>query len=196
LLIQHTSRRCSRPTGASYRRRDAAASALVPNSHMLSATVIEAPGGTLVDAVEHVVGQVDPVGGVEFRGARRVTGVVARWQAPRTRGGARPADLVTLAVFARQPATDQGAVGHDAHPVTLAGRQDVVLDCPGSEWRRGTITAARSAPARRGVPGAAPPGCTDQPIHPPAVISGHPVPGKGSSSVDVMRVMLVYPSPI
>ena len=158
------------------------------------------PGGNdLVDAVEHVAGQVDPVGGevavqvlhgartddrggdrrvaggerdrhlderqpglvgeraervggVELGGVRRVGRVIAPGKRCDASGGARPADLLALAVFARQPPAGQRAVGHDAHSVALAGRQHVVLDRPGQHGVRGLLGAKPSVAAAIGDP--------------------------------------------
>ena len=96
--------------------------------------------------------RAEGVGGVELCRVRRVGGVIPPGEPIRPSGGARPADLLALAVLARQPAAGQWAVGHDAHPVAQAGRQHVVLDRAGQQRVGGLLGAKTSVAAALGDP--------------------------------------------
>ncbi len=109
--------------------------------------------GHLDEGDPGLVGEsAEGIGGVELGDIGRVGGVIGPGETLRPGGGARPADLLALAVFARQPAPGQRAVGHDAHSVAQAGRQHVVFDGAGQQGVGGllgtkpSVAAALSGP--------------------------------------------------
>src|SRR5215469_15222887 len=70
------------------------------------------------------------ISGVELGG---IGGVIGPRETALPGNRTRPADLPALAVPAGQPASGQRAIGHDAHSVAQAGRQQVVLDGAGQD---------------------------------------------------------------
>src|SRR5215467_13523507 len=66
-------------------------------------------------------------------------------------GGARPSDLLALAVFTRQPPPGQRAVGQHAHAVAQAGRQHVVFDRAGQQRVGGLLGPKPCVPRRSAV---------------------------------------------